>query len=350
MRRASQSMTTSTARVPIVHKTSVAPANMTVSFSRPVRRRHTGGVPELLEIEIYRREMADLSGRVIETVRCPDPWYVRRAGPVEQVGPMLEGRRITGLRRHGKLLLIDLVHGSAVHESAVGGSAVDGSAVHESVVHGSVVHGSAVGGSAVDGSATGPNVLGLRFGMTGRPVVDERGAALTLEYAPADVRVEWVRFELSFQGAGRLRVVDPRRLGGVELDPDLGALGPDATTVTVDQLVARCRSARVIKAVLLDQSKIAGLGNMLVDEVLWRASIDPARRAAGLTLDEIVVLQRTIVETLPELFSRGGSHLGDLSARLRRPGARCPRDGAELMIRQVGGRTTYSCPLHQRRT
>ena len=272
-------------------------------------------MPELLEIEIYRREMADLAGRQIETVRCPDPWYIRRAGPVELVVPTLEGRRVTGLRRHGKLLLVDLVD---------------------------LIDGSAVGGTTA--------VLGLRFGMTGRPVVDERGAVLTLEYAPAAVRYEWVRFELGFEGGGRLRMVDPRRLGGVELNPDLGVLGPDATILTVDELINRCRSSAAIKAVLLDQSKVAGLGNMLVDEVLWRASIDPARPAADLMLDEVVVLQRIIVETLRELLSRGGSHLGDLSARLRRPGARCPRDGAELMIRQVGGRTTYSCPLHQRRT
>jgi formamidopyrimidine-DNA glycosylase len=286
---------------------------MTVSLSHSVRRRHTGGVPELLEIEIYRREMADLVGRMIDTVRCPDPWYIRRAGPIEQVVPTVEGRRVTALRRHGKLLLVDLIDGSAV------------------------------GGPAVV-------VLGLRFGMTGRPVVDERRAVLTLEYAPAAVRDEWVRFEVGFEGGGRLRMVDPRRLGGVDLNPDVGALGPDATIVTVDELVARCRSSAAIKAVLLDQSRVAGLGNMLVDEVLWRASIDPACPAASLELGEVVQLQRTIVETLPELMSRGGSHLGELSARLRRPGARCPRDGAEMMIRQVGGRTTYSCPLHQRRT
>ncbi len=268
-------------------------------------------MPELLEIEIYRREMADLAGRMIDTVHCPDPWYVRRAGPVEQIVPMLEGRRITGLRRHGKLLLVDLVEGTSAAETSV---------------------------------------LGLRFGMTGRPVVDDRSAVLTLEYAPAAVRDEWVRFELGFKGGGRLRMIDPRRLGGVELNPDLGALGPDATTVTVDELAARCRSSSAIKAVLLDQSRVAGLGNMLVDEMLWRASIDPTRPAADLAFDDVTMLRQTIVETLPLLLSRGGSHLGELSARLRRPGARCPRDGAELMIRQVGGRTTYSCPLHQRRT
>jgi formamidopyrimidine-DNA glycosylase len=270
-------------------------------------------VPELLEIEIYRREMADLAGRVIETVSCPDPWYVRRAGPVEHVVPALEGRLVNGLRRHGKLLLIDL-------------------------------------GVASPEGGTSSTVLGLRFGMTGRPVVDERGAVLTLEYAPAAVRDEWVRFELTFEGGGRLRMVDPRRLGGVDINPDLGALGPDAMVVTVEELAVACRSAAAIKAVLLDQGKVAGLGNMLVDEVLWQASIDPTRPAASLTSDEVALLQRTIVDTLPELLSRGGSHLGSLSARLRRPGAQCPRDAAELMIRQVGGRTTYSCPLHQRRT
>jgi formamidopyrimidine-DNA glycosylase len=270
-------------------------------------------VPELLEIEIYRREMADLVGRRVEAVVCPDPWYIRRAGTPASLDSELRGMVVENLRRHGKALLIDLIGGPVRSEP-------------------------------------GRDVLCLRFGMTGRPLVDDRVAPVTLEYAPAAVRDEWVRFAVHFAGGGRLRVVDPRRLGGVELDPDTSRLGPDAMSVAIGQLGAACRSSRAIKTVLLDQSRIAGLGNMLVDEVLWRAYIDPARPAASLDDKLLGRLGTTIAATLDELLVRGGSHLGDLSARLRRPGSRCPRDGAELVVRQIGGRTTYSCPVDQGRT
>ena len=102
-----------------------------------------------------------------------------------------------------------------------------------------------------------------------------------------------------------------------------------------------------IKAWLLDQSHLAGVGNLLADEILWRAGLDPARPAASLDPDEVTVLHRTLGRTIRLLTKRGGSHTGDLQvARVR--GATCPRDGAPLQRRTIGGRTTFSCPVHQR--
>jgi formamidopyrimidine-DNA glycosylase len=96
----------------------------------------------------------------------------------------------------------------------------------------------------------------------------------------------------------------------------------------------------------MDQSRIAGLGNLLTDEALFRAGIDPARAANSLTPDEQRQLARAISVTLRTLQRRGGSHTGDhMPARM--PGGMCPRDGAPLLRRTVGGRTTYSCPSHQ---
>jgi formamidopyrimidine-DNA glycosylase len=97
----------------------------------------------------------------------------------------------------------------------------------------------------------------------------------------------------------------------------------------------------------MDQSRIAGLGNLLTDEVLWRAGLDPAREAGGLDDTERAELARTIRHTVRVLGRRGGSHTGDLQTSRARGGI-CPRDGAELQRRTVGGRTTYSCPVHQR--
>ena len=97
----------------------------------------------------------------------------------------------------------------------------------------------------------------------------------------------------------------------------------------------------------MDQQRIAGLGNLLTDEALFRAGIDPARPAMSLDGDEIDRLHRAIRTTLRTLQRRGGSHTGDhMPARF--PGGICPRDGAVLVRRTVGGRTTFSCPLHQR--
>ena len=150
-------------------------------------------------------------------------------------------------------------------------------------------------------------------------------------------------------GGGDLAVVDPRRLGGVVLDPSLDHLGHRRARGPRAR-APRTRSApsrAPLKAWLLDQSHVAGVGNLLADEILWRAGLDPARPAASLDPDEVTVLHRTLGRTIRLLTKRGGSHTGDLQvARVR--GATCPRDGAPLQRRTIGGRTTYSCPVHQR--
>lgn len=190
-------------------------------------------------------------------------------------------------------------------------------------------------------------VLGLRFGMTGRLVVDDHAAIEKLEYSSARVLPEWCRFELRFDGQGTLVIVDPRRLGGVELNPDDFRLGPDAFELTAEQLAAALeRSRTALKARLLDQHRVAGLGNLLVDEILWRTGVDPAREAGSLDGAEHNLLAEAIRTTVAELAERGGSHTGDLHlARIR--GGSCPRDGEPLERRTIGGRTTYSCPQHQ---
>ena len=141
---------------------------------------------------------------------------------------------------------------------------------------------------------------------------------------------------------------DPRRLGGVELDPDEGRLGrrrQRGAPAELRDLLGRSHAP--LKARLMDQSRLAGLGNLLVDETLWRAGLDPARPAGSLDPAELRRLHRHLRATLDELRDRGGSHTGDLQDARER-GAVCPRDGAPLQRRTIGGRTTYSCPVHQR--
>jgi len=124
-------------------------------------------------------------------------------------------------------------------------------------------------------------------------------------------------------------------------------LGPDAMTITKQQFRERVVGRNApIKAVLLDQSSVAGLGNMLVDEILWRADVDPRRKKLDVVSVDLIYAKMRAV--LPQLARRGGSHAGRLSVELRVPGSACPRDGAILNRATVGGRTTFWCPKHQR--
>lgn len=95
----------------------------------------------------------------------------------------------------------------------------------------------------------------------------------------------------------------------------------------------------------MDQARLAGVGNLLADESLWRAGLDPSRRDP-LTEAELHVWHKALRATLLQLGRRGGSHMGDLMEE-RHAGGRCPKDGAALRTATVGGRTTWWCPLHQ---
>jgi formamidopyrimidine-DNA glycosylase len=261
-------------------------------------------MPELLEVELYRRAAEAALGRPIAAVHAPDSWYLKRGLTPSVAADALVGRRLTAARRTGKQLYLD-------------------------------------------SSDDGP-VLGVHFGMAGRLVVDGAAAIERLEYASNAERTAWDRFGVRFADGGALLVRDSRRLGAVELDPDEARLGPDAWTLGPAGLRdVLAGSQAPVKARLMDQSRIAGIGNLLADEALWRAGVDPARPAGSLTPDEVRRLHRHLRRTLDVLWERGGSHTGDLH-QSRARGAVCPRDGAPLLRRTVGGRTTYSCPEHQR--
>jgi formamidopyrimidine-DNA glycosylase len=259
-------------------------------------------LPEILEVESARALIeARALRRPIEHVHAPDAWFLKRGLTPRAVRRALRGRELVAARRRGKLILVD---------------------------------------------TDGP-VLGLHLGMSGRVLIDGEAAGDPLVYASNRAVSAWHRFGLGFADGGSLYLRDPRRLGAVELDPDEDRLGPDAFDIRLAYLrEVLGRSRAPVKAVLMDQSRVAGLGNLLCDEVLWRAGIDPARPAHTLDADETRRVHRAIRDTLRVLGRRGGSHTGDLTSQ-REAGAHCPRDGAPLVRRTVGGRTTYSCPVHQ---
>ena len=178
-------------------------------------------MPEILEVEEARRLIdAKALGRRIATVHAPDAWYLKRGLTPRGVRAALPGLRFSAARRRGKLLLLDTDDGR------------------------------------------GPTV-GLHLGMSGRVLVDAEEAGDPLVYASNRDVHEWRRFAVDFDDGGRLALRDPRRLGAVELDPDEDRLGVDAFDLTLAELrsiVSRSRAP--LKAVLMDQSRIAGLGNL----------------------------------------------------------------------------------------
>lgn len=187
----------------------------------------------------------------------------------------------------------------------------------------------------VESSGDGP-ILGLHLGMAGHIVVDE-------EPAPRG----WDRFRIEFEDGGSLALRDKRRLGRARLEPNLDAVGPDAADITRDEFRERVgRGSAPIKARLMDQAVMAGVGNLLADEILWRARLAPQHPAGDLSVAELDALRREVRATVRSAIRRGGAHTGDLMAE-RQVGGHCPRCGTELARARVGGRTTFWCPQEQ---
>jgi len=163
---------------------------------------------------------------------------------------------------------------------------------------------------------------------------------------------------------------DVRRFGtwlvldGVDVEPYLtGKIGPEplGPRFTAGWLAAQLARRRApLKAVLLDQRVVAGLGNIYADEALWRARLSPLRPAYGLDADEVARLHRAIRAALRMGIARQGSTLSDYAAPDGSPGSMqdefrvygqegepCPRCGTQIAKTRVGGRGTWYCPRCQ---
>ncbi|HVT68884.1 MAG TPA: DNA-formamidopyrimidine glycosylase family protein [Trebonia sp.] len=264
-------------------------------------------MPELPEVESARAviERAAL-GRKIVAVDDSDS-YVCRPHPPGQIASALAGTTLTAAHRRGKSIWCD--------------------------------------------TGAGP-VLGIHLGMSGKIVIADPGGTEVDggDYwergrAPGDYR--HTRFSLTFADGGVLRLVDPRRLGRIRLDPSLEDLGPDAATISEDEFgTAFSRGSAPVKVRLLDQQALAGVGNLLADEILWRAGVNPSRPVNTITDTERPVLYAAVHQSVADALRDGGVHTLPLMAH-RKLGGRCPRDGAELRRSKVGGRTTFWCPAHQ---
>ena len=248
-------------------------------------------MPELPEAERARVQLERVLGREIVGVDDTDGYVCRPHGPGE-IAAALTGRRLLAAHRRGKFLWVETDDG-------------------------------------------GP-VLGLHLGMAGRIAIDE----------PADSH-GWDRFALDFADGGRMALHDKRRLGRAVLEPDHSHVGPDAAEIGRDAFRERVgRGGAPLKARLLDQAVLAGVGNLLADETLWRARLSPRRLAGDLTLAELDRLRRELRAATRDAIRDGGVHTGRFVIGRRR-GASCPRCGTALERATIGGRTTFWCPACQ---
>lgn len=273
-------------------------------------------MPELPEVETIRRGLErELPGRRIRRVRVHRPDILMGGTKPASFRRKVEGTAVRGVERRGKNLLLRL-----------------------------------------DPDA----VLQVQLRMTGR---------FALGRAAPDGTLRHVAAEFDLDDGRTLYYDDVRRLGGFRLlRPEEWArsereLGPEplSASFTAARLAALLAGRRApVKNVLLDQRRVAGLGNIYVSEALFRARIDPRRPAGELAPPEVRRLHRSVRAVLREALERAGTTLtdyrsvdgrpGTFQERLRvygREGEPCPRCGAPLRRIVQAGRSTFLCPLCQ---
>jgi formamidopyrimidine-DNA glycosylase len=261
-------------------------------------------MPELPDVEGYRIALAaQLPGRQVHGVRVLDAAVLRNVS-AEVFRDRVTGARFDAIRRHGKWLML---------------------------------------------STDGPTLL-VHNAMTGRPYFVEAGGSLPGETDRND------RLILTTDN-GELRYADLRKLGGVwildsaaDVAEVTGVQGPDALTISATDFRAVLRARRgALKSTLMNQQVIAGLGNMLSDEVCWRARLHPARPVSSLGDDDLREVHQVLRTTLraavrSRRIPRTATWLSSVRDRRAPP---CPRCGTVLRHSHLGGRTSIWCPRCQ---
>jgi formamidopyrimidine-DNA glycosylase len=205
----------------------------------------------------------------------------------------------------------------------------------------------------IDGGADPvPAEFLIHLGMTGRLLVS----------APQVPHPPHTHAILTLSGGNELRFVDARRFGRLSVRREAyGGPGAEPLTISEDDFVALFRSRKTpIKAALLNQSLLAGVGNIYADESLFRAGIRPRKQAGRLTRAELLRLRTALIEVLNHAIQLGGSSVSDyvdadgvrgffqLEHKVYgRAGELCKDCGTPLKKLIIGGRTTIYCPTCQ---
>jgi formamidopyrimidine-DNA glycosylase len=331
-------------------------------------------LPELPEVETIRRQLAPLvEGRKLLRVEILDPRWSRPLDPLELAEALL-GRRVERLDRRGKYLLWRL-QGEVILAQHL---RMTGAVLCEPRPEPAHVRVRMELG-APRRSAGAPRAGGVdrvggssRAGGVDRVGGSSRAGGVDL-YGGADRDGGGENAGRGGPRRRRLVIVDPRRFGTGELllgedalaaflDARLG-LEPFDAGFTAEHLRALARGrATPIKAFLLDQRRIAGVGNIYADEALFRAGIHPLRAAGRLTLAQLARLRETVVEVLLDGIDARGATIddfrhvdgvrGSFQDRFlvhRREGEPCPRCGTTIVKMVVAGRGTYVCERCQPR-
>jgi formamidopyrimidine-DNA glycosylase len=252
-------------------------------------------MPELPEAERARQTLEALLGRRIVRVDDRDTYVCRPHAPGE-IADALIGHEFTSANRRGKFLWLE--------------------------------------------TADGPT-LGLHLGMAGRIVLNDAGDGGEEDSS------RWDRFAVEFEDGTGFALRDRRRFGRAILSPDFSHVGPDAATVGREEFRRLIGTGRApVKARLLDQGAISGVGNLLADQVLFQAGIAPARLVSDLSTEDLDRLRRELRSAVRSAIRRGGAHTGTFVAA-RGPDGTCPSCGHGLARDRIGGRTTYWCPACQ---
>jgi formamidopyrimidine-DNA glycosylase len=247
-------------------------------------------VPELPEAERARLVLEHAVGRTVSHVDDRDTYVCRPHQPGE-FDAALKGHRFVSTHRRGKFLWME--------------------------------------------TDDGPT-LGLHLGMAGKVVFNGRAE-----------HERWDRFTVEFEDGTWFALQDKRRLGRAILNPDFSHVGPDAADISRSEFRVRVAAGNTaIKARLLDQHALAGVGNLLADQTLWQARIAPDRLTGSLREEELDVLRRELRSAIRDAIRKGGVHTGDFIPARRRTQI-CPRCGHHLERGRFGGRTTYWCPVCQ---
>lgn len=261
-------------------------------------------MPEFVEAEAYRRTIEPVVGGRIHRVDVRDPRLLRRGDEPAFVHGVLDGATIEAVRRIGKLVLVDLAAG---HTAA------------------------------------------LAFGLRGRLLLDGRTARATGdEWRTRPAKPDHVRLVLDVDGR-TIELEDQLRLATLRIDVDEDELGDDVLALDKTRLRSVLgASSSPIKSLLMNQRRIAGIGNLIADEMLYQGRIDPRRPANEIDGPDLDDLWAAIRRTRERVLARDGSHQGVLIQQgARERGEDCPRCGVEIRRMQVGGRTTCFCPVHQ---
>ncbi|GAA4614369.1 Fpg/Nei family DNA glycosylase [Saccharopolyspora hordei] len=264
-------------------------------------------MPELPDVEGFRRVARHAEKRQVRDVRVHDAQVLRGVGG-EEFREAVRRRYFGEPRRHGKWLLIPT-------------------------------------GGAPNATPAEPVVV-AHFGMTGSFEWCDHGTEAHQH--------DRVVFDFS---AGELRYHDMRKLTGLHLarrqddvDDLLAELGPDAQRIGLGEFGERLtRTRRGTKAALMDQSVLAGLGNICTDELLWRARVHPNRTTTQLSSDDLERMHGEMRAMLRAAVRAG--HVPDDAAWLTghrdEPDPRCPRCSTPLRRTRIGGRGTLWCPTCQ---